>query len=189
MPAVVLALLALLLRPGSVAIAGECWHPPVTAPVADPFREPACRWCPGNRGLEYATSGGELVRAVAAGRVTFSGTVAETAYVVVEHADGRRATYGNLADRLFAVGDLVAGGALVGRAAGPVHFGLREGDRYVDPAPFIGRLLGIVRLVPEDGTASGPSPPPRLVCSPAPRSESPRSPARIGNRLSTDSRH
>ena len=37
------------------AVAAECWRPPVPAPVVDPFREPACRWCRGNRGIDYGT--------------------------------------------------------------------------------------------------------------------------------------
>src|SRR5262245_53286499 len=128
--------------PASVA-ASTCWRPPVSAPVADPFREPACRWCPGNRGIEFASGAGQVVVAVAAGHVTFSGTVAGRNYVVVQHADGRRATYGDLADRLHAEGDVIAAGAVVGHTSGAFHFGLRDGERYVDPAPFIGRPVGV----------------------------------------------
>ena len=151
----------------STAEASTCWRPPVSAPVSDPFREPLCRWCPGNRGIEYAASAGDRITAVAAGEVTFSGTVAGRTYVVVRHPDGKRATYGNLADRLYAQGDVIATGALVGHAAGAFHFGLRDGAHYVDPAPFIGRLAGVVRLVPADGSAAAPAGPPRLVCSAA----------------------
>jgi murein DD-endopeptidase MepM/ murein hydrolase activator NlpD len=149
--------------------AESCWRPPVSSPVADPFREPLCRWCPGNRGIEYATAAGDRIIAVTAGKVSFSGTVAGRTYVVIRHADGKRATYGNLVDRLYAQGDVIATGAVVGHAADAFHFGLREGERYIDPAPFIGRLAGVVRLVPADGTAAAPAGPPRLVCSaPAP---------------------
>jgi murein DD-endopeptidase MepM/ murein hydrolase activator NlpD len=144
--------------------AGACWRPPVAAPVADPFREPRCRWCPGNRGIEYATHTGDAVRAVTAGEVTFSGAVAGRTYVVIRHADGKRATYGNLSDRLHARGDVIATGAVVGHASGAFHFGVRDGERYVDPAPWIGRLAGVVRLVPADGTAAAPAGPARLVC-------------------------
>ena len=103
--------------------------------------------------------------AVAAGEVTFSGTVAGRSYVVIRHPDGRRATYGNLSDRLPAQGSVIAAGAVVGHTAGAFHFGLRDGERYVDPAPFIGHLAGVVRLVPADGSAAAPAGPPRLVCS------------------------
>jgi murein DD-endopeptidase MepM/ murein hydrolase activator NlpD len=149
------------------AAAGACWRPPVSAPVTDPFREPRCRWCPGNRGIEYATHAGDTVTAVTAGEVTFSGTVAGRTYLVIRHPDGKRATYGNLSDRLHAQGDVIASGAVVGHAAGAFHFGLRDGERYVDPAPFIGRLAGVVRLVPADGGAAAPAGPTRLVCGAA----------------------
>ena len=149
----------------ATAAANSCWLPPVSAPVADPFREPLCRWCPGNRGIEYAANAGDAVKAVATGHVTFSGTVAGRTYVVVQHADGRRATYGNLADRLHSRGDMIAAGALVGHAAGAFQFGLRDGERYIDPAPFIGQLVGVTRLVPSDGVTAAPAAPPRLVCA------------------------
>lgn len=162
---VVLVVLLGSMFAASPAFAESCWHPPVDAVIADPFREPACRWCPGNRGIEYATRAGDAVTAVAAGHVTFSGTVAGRTYVVVRHADGRRATYGNLADRLHVQGDVIAAGALVGHAAGAFHFGLRDGELYVDPAPFIGRLVGVVRLVPSDRVTPAPAVPPRLACA------------------------
>ena len=165
MRAMVLGVLLATVFAGGSVEAATCWLPPVSAPVADPFREPACRWCPGNRGIEYATGSGEAVIAVAAGRVTFSGTIAGRTYVVVRHVDGRRATYGNLADRLYAEGDVIVAGALVGHASGAFHFGLRDGERYIDPAPFIGRLVGVPRLVPNDGVTHPPPSQPRLVCS------------------------
>jgi murein DD-endopeptidase MepM/ murein hydrolase activator NlpD len=161
-----LALIALLwfAVPATTA-AATCWLPPVGAPVADPFREPACRCCPGNRGIEFATQSGEAVTAVASGHVTFSGTIAGRTYVVVQHADGRRATYGNLADRRYSQGDVIAAGAIVGHAVGAFHFGLRDGERYVDPAPFIGRLVGVPRLLPTDDATPAPHVSPRFVCS------------------------
>ena len=146
----------------------SCLLPPVTAPVADPFREPACPWCPGNRGLTYDVAAGTTVRAAAAGTVTFSGPVAGTFYVVVEHADGLRATYGGLAGSHLDAGEVVAAGAIVGQSAGDLHFGLRRGDRYIDPAPFLGRLVERARLVPTDGTPPRPAPPPRLQCPASP---------------------
>jgi murein DD-endopeptidase MepM/ murein hydrolase activator NlpD len=159
----VLALLSLLVIGGS-ATAGACWLPPVDAPVVDPFRAPPCEWCAGNRGLEYGTSDGTVVRAVAAGEVTFSGTVAGERYVVVRHADGRRATYGRLASTTVRSGDVVAARSVVGITSANLYFGVREADTYVDPAPFIGRLVGRARLIPDDGTAARAAPPPRLRC-------------------------
>jgi murein DD-endopeptidase MepM/ murein hydrolase activator NlpD len=143
----------------------SCMLPPVSAPVADPFREPACPWCPGNRGLTYDVPAGTPVRAAAAGVVTFSGSVAGTFYVVVVHADGLRATYGELTGSPFRAGDVVLAGATVGASAGDLHFGLRIGDRYVDPALYLGRLVERARLIPTDGSAARPAPAPRLHCA------------------------
>lgn len=152
------------LATGSDALARTCWRPPVEAPVGDPFRRPACRWCPGNRGLEYSTFVGAPVSAVATGRVTYAGVVAGTGYVVVRHADGVRVTYGNVdADRV-AQGDIVVGGMQIGAASGRFHFGVRVGDRYVDPAPLIGRWVFTPRLIPNDGSLPAAGRPPRLRC-------------------------
>ena len=161
--AVALAFIVVALPSGAVH-ALPCWYPPVTARVTDPFREPACTWCPGNRGLEYGTATGATVRAAATGRVTYAGMIAGTVYVVVRHGDGRRVTYGNLRANSFDVGDLVVRGQVVGRAAGRFHLGVRERDRYVDPAPFIGQLIRSPRLIPVDGRTANPAPPARLTC-------------------------
>ena len=105
------------------------------------------------------------MRAAAGGTVTFSGSVAGTVYVVVDHGDGLRATYGRLASAAVAGGDRVATGAVVGRSGGGgLYFGLRRGDEYVDPAPLLGRLVERWRLVPMDGSAARRPPPPEVRC-------------------------
>ena len=162
---VVLAVLVLSLTfADGPARAGSCWWPPVDAPVSDPFREPECRWCRGNRGIEYATPNGVVVTAVATGRVVFAGAVAGTRYLVVRHGDGRRATYGNVGVTALSTGDLVVRGMRVGTTEGRLHFGLRQGDRYIDPAPFIGRAVFSPRLIPSNGSPAAPGRPPRLRC-------------------------
>ncbi len=163
--AAVAALVAIAASFASAALAAPCWSPPVTAAVTDPFREPVCRWCLGNRGLEYGTDAGESVRAVASGVVAFAGAVAGTRYVVVRHGDGLRVTYGNLSETRVSSGDVVGRGSLVGTTGGRLHLGVRDGERYVDPAPFIGALRGVVRLIPADGSPAAPAPPPRLRCA------------------------
>ena len=76
----------------------SCLLPPVDAPVVDPFRAAAVPVVPGQpRPRRTPSAPGTPVRAAAAGTVTFSGVVAGTRYVVVDHADGLRATYGGLA--------------------------------------------------------------------------------------------
>ncbi|MEL6891482.1 MAG: M23 family metallopeptidase [Actinomycetota bacterium] len=155
--------MALLALPPAAA-AAPCWLPPVPGEVIDPFREPPCPYCAGNRGIEYRVAAGTAVRAVATGVVTFSGPVAGVGYVVVRHGDGRRITYGRLAARTVDRGDRVIARMVVGRTTDRFHLGVRVGERYVDPAPMLGRLVGRPRLVPVDGTAARRPPPPRLRC-------------------------
>ncbi|MBT5276182.1 MAG: M23 family metallopeptidase [Ilumatobacter sp.] len=145
---------------GAVAEATPCWQPPVTGPIVDPFRAPPCRYCAGHRGIDFRTGAASAVRSVAAGRVAFSGPVAGTIYVVVEHANGWKVTYGELSGVRVRRGVSVARGAVLGTADGRFHFGLRVDGRYRDPEPYLGHLVGRPRLVPIDGTArrSGPTP-------------------------------
>ncbi len=125
--------------------------PPVDAPIIDHFRPPACTWCPGNRGIDYATPPGAPVRASAGGVVTFSGSVAGDRFVVVAHADGLRTTYGYLASAVVAAGDRVVSRQLLGTAGGPLHFGVRRGDVYLDPELLFTAERLVARLVPLDG--------------------------------------
>jgi murein DD-endopeptidase MepM/ murein hydrolase activator NlpD len=153
-----------ILVPSPAADAAPCWRPAVAGHVTDPFRAPSCPYCPGNRGIEYSVLGGTHVRAVAAGTVTWAGSVAGTRYVVVRLANGWRVTYGQLTNALLSTGDNVVPGVRVGTASGSFYFGLRIGANYRDPAPFLGRLVGRPRLVPVDGTAPRAAPATRLRC-------------------------
>ena len=148
-----------------ISMAQGCYQPPINSPVADPFRAPACAYCPGNRGLEYEPPPGSRVVAATAGVVTFSGVVAGVRYVVVAQPDGRTATYGRLATASIRAGAGVAMGDVVGTTTDHFFFGLRTGDQYIDPAPFLGVLRYRPRLVPVDGSAPRRVPPPTMVCA------------------------
>ncbi len=128
-----------------------CFGPPVDAEISDPFRPPGCTWCPGNRGQEYATVAGDVARSVATGTVSFAGLVAGTRYVVVDIGHGYRVTYGGLASTALSPGDVVVVGSRIGVVRGRLHFGVRKGSVYLDPARFIGEPTGRIRLVPLHG--------------------------------------
>lgn len=159
-----LALVAVSAGPSASAQAERCLRPPVDAPVTDPFRMPVCRYCPGNRGIEYGPTPGSPVVAAAAGTVEFAGSVAGTRWLVVRHADERRASYGHLASVAVREGDRVRAGQSLGTTTDRFYLGLREGDEPVDPTPLLGRMRHRPRLVPADGTPARPAGPPRLVC-------------------------
>ncbi len=129
----------------------RCYDPPVAAPIAERFREPACPYCAGRRGITFATRPGDTVRAVAPGVVTFSGRVAGTAYVVVAHDDGVLATYGRFARTWVTTGQRIRlQQAIATAGSSPLHFGLRQAGRYIDPEPLLGIRRFPVRLVPTE---------------------------------------
>lgn len=143
--------------------AGACdgaWTRPVDGAVVDPFRAPANPYGPGNRGIDLAAPPGTPVRAAGAGIVSFAGQVGGALHVVVEHQGGLRTTYAFLSsvavranqpvDRGQTVG--AAGGTGPGQPALAMHFGLRLGDRYVDPSVLFGPcdLTKLVHLAPTD---------------------------------------
>ena len=124
------------------------YRPPVDAPVTDPFRAPASPYGPGNRGIEYATVPGTIVRAIGPGTVAFAGSVAGTRYVSVDHADGLRSSYGGLASISVVVGQALGPGAEVGRSADTLHLGVRRGDEHLDPEALFAAAAPAVRLIP-----------------------------------------
>jgi hypothetical protein len=136
------------------------WRRPVDGRVVRPFANPSTAFGAGHRGVDLAAPAGTPVRAAGAGTVTFAGDVAGALHVVVTHRNGLRTSYSFLADITVAVGDAVAAGAVVGHTGGTdpdrdhgpdtLHFGLRVGERYVDPLLLFQKrdLTELVRLVP-----------------------------------------
>ena len=150
-PVAVAVLAASLFAPVAGASQGDerpVFRPPVDAPVTDPFRPPGDRYGPGNRGIEYDTEPGDLVRAAAAGTVVFSGAVAGSLHVTLDHSDGLISSYSYLLRVRVRVGARVSQGQVVAIAGDRLHFGVRVDGSYVDPATFIGVRRIRVRLVP-----------------------------------------
>lgn len=124
------------------------YAPPVDGVVADPFRAPANPYAAGNRGLEYRTATGAEVRAAGPGEVTFAGQVGGALHVVVLHGDGLRTSYSFLAGAVVTRGQRVGRGDVVGTSTGSIHFGVRAGERYVDPVLLLAGGPVEVHLVP-----------------------------------------
>jgi murein DD-endopeptidase MepM/ murein hydrolase activator NlpD len=159
----VVGVVAALLAASNVD-AAPCWRPPVDATIVDDFRAPPCVWCAGNRGLEYAIDGTTAVVVAASGHVEFVGAVAGVRYVVVRLPNGWRHTYGQLRSTSLDTGDMVLAGGTIGRATDRFFFGLRVGDDYADPSPYLGVMRARPRLVPLDATPPRPAPPARPIC-------------------------
>lgn len=150
-PAAVVALAAALPAPPAGASHGDerpVFRPPVDAPVVDPFRPPSDRYGPGNRGIEYDTETGDVVRAAAAGTVVFSGAVAGSLHVTIDHGDGLVSSYSYVLRISVRAGARVSQGQVIASAGERLHFGVRANGSYVDPSGFIGVPRIRVRLVP-----------------------------------------
>ncbi|MEO1060058.1 MAG: peptidoglycan DD-metalloendopeptidase family protein [Actinomycetota bacterium] len=120
------------------AVESTDYVPPVDAPVVDEFRPPATRYGSGNRGLEYGTRPGQTVRSAAVGTVAFAGNVGGRLVVTVRHPDGLRTTYTGLASISVDVGRSVDAETPLGTATTSLHFGVRVGQAYLDPAELLG---------------------------------------------------
>jgi Peptidase family M23 len=141
------------------------WTPPVAGePVRlfdlgpDPFARGQ------HRGVDLLAEPGEPVRAACSGRVVFAGRVAGEGTVSVR-CGAWRVSYAPVLARAVRAGERVGARARLGRAAGPLHFGVRrEGRRwgYVDPLRFL--------------AGTRPPPPAPLVRAPRPRA-TPQRPA------------
>lgn len=132
---------------------GAVWPLDPQPDVASRFDPPSSRWGPGHRGADLSGAPGQPVRAARAGTVTYAGRLAGRGVVVVSH--GRtRTTYEPVAASV-AVGDAVDTGEVIGRLEllgshclpqACLHWGLLEGERYLDPLTLVGG--GPVRLLP-----------------------------------------
>ena len=164
---VVPAWVASVPTPARAAEPDPGWRRPVAGRVVRPFSEPAFAYGPGHRGVDLAADAGAPVVAAGRGTVVFAGDVAGSLHIVVLHVGGVRTSYSFLRDAQVAAGDTVEAGTVVGRAGGvdpdgahdgtSLHFGVRLGDRYVDPLLlFRARdLRELVRLVPVAGSDPG----------------------------------
>jgi murein DD-endopeptidase MepM/ murein hydrolase activator NlpD len=144
---------ALTGEPGYPSATVTDWQPPVPGEVVRTAELPARPWLPGHRGLDLAAAAGDSVVAPRAGTVTFTGMVAGRAVVVVSHGELRSTLepVGAVVD----VGTMVGPGERVGTVAAGgshcaplscLHWGVRRGDQYLDPATLLGRAEPIVLL-------------------------------------------
>lgn len=131
------------------------WGWPLAGPreVSRAFAPPTSTYGAGHRGVDLPAAPGAVVRASAAGRVTYAGLLAGRGVVVVSHG-ALRTTYEPVTASIQ-VGTSVALGQAVGRlegghlgcaAAACLHWGLRRGEEYLDPVRLVER--GPVRLLP-----------------------------------------
>ena len=120
------------------------YQPPVGGPIIDDWRPPENPYGAGNRGIDFYAVPGQSVFAAADGVVTFAGQVGGSLFVVMAHADGLRTTIGFVGSVTVRVGAVVQRGTKVAVAKGPVHFGVRDANTYLDPRLLFARRVWLV---------------------------------------------
>ena len=136
---------------------------PVPGPVVQRFVAPACERCAGHRGVTIASGPGLVVRAPAAGVVSFAGDVAGSLYVVIAVDQVGRATAAPAVKvtvgRLAVIGpDVLEGvrlaeGQEIGKSGPLTHLSVRVKGVHVEPLLALG--LGWVRLRGPGGVLVG----------------------------------
>ena len=131
---------------------------PVRGPVLRRFEAPAGPYGAGHRGIDIGAPFGTTVVAAEDGVVAFSGWVAGSLFVSIDHPDGIRTTYSWLSDARVRKGQKVTKGEAIGTTghghpADPsphLHFGARAGDVYIDPMLLLedGSVVGLIHLAP-----------------------------------------
>lgn len=122
---------------------------PVTGVISSPFglrADPFSGTSKFHQGVDIAAPAGSPVKAAAAGRVIFSGFVANYGNMVeIDHGGGWATRYGHNSANLVAAGDRIAAGQQIasigqtGRATGDhLHFEVRRDGKAVSPALFLG---------------------------------------------------
>jgi hypothetical protein len=153
--------------PGAARADGPRWQWPTPSPhaVVARFEAPATPYGPGHRGIDIAADGGVQIRAVEAGTVRFSGSLAGRGVVSVVHADGLLSTYEPVTSTL-SEGERVAAGDVLGTLEGGspsshcgaqdcLHLGARRGESYLDPLLLLGGRGPSVLLPWEGGGIVG----------------------------------
>ncbi|MWA13919.1 peptidoglycan DD-metalloendopeptidase family protein [Streptomyces sp. BA2] len=141
---------------------GGAWPVGVRPSVVRGWEPPATEYGRGHRGVDLAAAPGSVVRAAAAGRVSFAGRVAGRGVVAVELTGTGdpplRTTYEPVRATVEKGAEVTAGEALgvleLPRSHCPsscLHWGLLRGEAYLDPLSLLPPWLlrrGASRLLP-----------------------------------------
>ncbi|WP_407937359.1 M23 family metallopeptidase [Kineosporia mesophila] len=117
-------------------------------------------WSPGHRGVDLAGSSQQAVTAPFGGTVSFSGVVAGTPVVSIDHGGGLVSSFEPVRTRVHR-GEAVGAGAVLGELLGTgpgshclpgvcLHWGVRRDGTYMDPLELLGISRGPAVLLPLD---------------------------------------
>ncbi|ALV40352.1 peptidase M23 [Pseudarthrobacter sulfonivorans] len=155
----IVALAAVLLLPVAAAPADTAprasWEWPLSPrpAVLRAFDPPDKPWMSGHRGVDLeATHDGVPVTSPESGTVSFAGVVVDRPVITIDHGGGLRSSFEPVESPLTA-GAVVAKGEMIGTlqpghcgALACVHWGVRQGDTYVNPLEFVTDLRPSILL-------------------------------------------
>lgn len=138
---------------------------PVTGVVQRLFDAPAQRWASGHRGIDLAAVPGTVVTSPADGTVVVAQRVVDRSVVTIRHDDGLRSSLEPVLATV-GVGTRLAAGQPLGTVEAPparshcpvrcLHWGVRDGETYVDPLALLPGAGPVVLLpVPHEDGAGG----------------------------------
>lgn len=124
------------------------------------FDPPPQPWLPGHRGIDLDAQPGQVVTAVAEGKVHFVGWVVDRPVVSIEHPDGFISTYEPVASDLTE-GDPILTGENIGTIATGsnctatcLRLGARRGDDYLNPLRLLSPATIILKPLTADHSAA-----------------------------------
>lgn len=129
---------------------------PVNAPVTSPFglrTHPTDGEEAFHYGVDFGAAEGEKIQCAAAGEAAEAGESPEYGnYILVKHSDSIYTLYAHCQEVLPKVGDAISAGQVIatvgatGNVTGPhLHFEIRDGDTWLDPANFLNLSQGEVQ--------------------------------------------
>lgn len=158
--AAVLLLPAATVPPASAPHASWDWPLSPKPAVLRAFDPPDKPWMSGHRGVDLeATHDGAPVTSPESGTVSFVGVVVDRPVITIDHGDGLRSSFEPVESPLV-TGAVVAKGDVIGMlrpghcgTLACVHWGVRQGDAYVNPLQFVTDLRPsiLLPLVLDDG--------------------------------------
>ena len=132
--------------------------PIVGAEILLPFAPPVNQWSAGHRGIDIAANEGQQIRAIASGRVLFTGSIAGRGVISIVHPASLhelRSTYEPVSANVK-TGDLVEAGQIIGTVSigghcshRCLHLGLKtmksSGPQYLDPLSVLQPFTAILK--------------------------------------------
>jgi murein DD-endopeptidase MepM/ murein hydrolase activator NlpD len=155
----ILVFAAVLLLPAAAAPADTAprasWEWPLSPrpAVLRAFDPPDKPWMSGHRGVDLkATHDGVPVTSPESGTVSFVGVVVDRPVITIDHGGGLRSSFEPVETSLTA-GTMVAKGETIGTlqpghcgVLACAHWGVRQGDAYVNPLEFVTDLRPSILL-------------------------------------------